>query len=510
VALTIRELIRIPNLRTRLYAGRSGESREVRWAGVCELPDPTEWLGEGDLLMTIGLAVPRGARAQTQWIELLAGSGLSGVALCESGEAPGSAMRSPPLTPALRETADRLGFPVLMVEHQVPFVAVAHAVTDASNRTEHERLVRIMRLYESLRSSRTGSASVPGTLGTLAETCGCQLFVIDRITLRPPFPGWPALRADVASSLAGLLAERTEPLAAWVRFDAAAAPAMALVIPTKDAEVMVAVGLGEPLDPLLLQHAATIMAVEVERSQGERERSRRLGGDLFRRMLEGRVGHETAVAMLREHACGTGPWVVAATAHGRPWPHDASVDLHARLDAAGIRCLELEQGDALYTLIENGESGRRAIEEVAVELGGAGISGPVTNLETIGTALRDARWALGAALDSGAAVVDQTDDHDELVAPRSASEAELLVARLLGPLRSYDETHRSDLERTLEVFLEENRSWQRAAARLHVHKQTLVYRVRQIEALTGRDLSSTADVARLWFALEASKRLVPA
>ena len=90
MALTIRELIRIPNLRTRLYAGRSGESREVRWAGVCELPDPTEWLGEGDLLMTIGLAVPRGAKAQTQWIELLAGSGLSGVALCESGEAPGS------------------------------------------------------------------------------------------------------------------------------------------------------------------------------------------------------------------------------------------------------------------------------------------------------------------------------------------------------------------------------------------------------------------------------------
>jgi PucR family transcriptional regulator, purine catabolism regulatory protein len=95
------------------------------------------------------------------------------------------------------------------------------------------------------------------------------------------------------------------------------------------------------------------------------------------------------------------------------------------------------------------------------------------------------------------------------VAPRSASEAELLVARLLGPLRAYDETHRSELEHTLAVFLEENRSWQRAATRLHVHKQTLVYRVRQIEALTERDLSSTADVARLWLALEASKRLVP-
>jgi len=48
-----------------------------------------------------------------------------------------------------------------------------------------------------------------------------------------------------------------------------------------------------------------------------------------------------------------------------------------------------------------------------------------------------------------------------------------------------------------------------ALSELHVQKQTLVYRVRQIETLTERDLSSTADVARLWLALEASKRLVP-
>jgi Purine catabolism regulatory protein-like family/PucR C-terminal helix-turn-helix domain len=508
VSLTIREIVRIPNLRTRVYAGRRGEGREVRWAGVCELPDPTEWLGDGDLLMTVGLAIPRGAAAQRQWIEHLAGSGLSGIALCESGSVPGDGMRSPPLTDALRETADELGFPVLMVEHQVPFVALAHAVTDASSRGEHERLVKVMRLYESLRSSRTDAVSAPETLASLAETCRCDLRVIDRATLRPPFGGWPELTAEASRALADLLAERTEPLAAWVRFEAGPAPAMALLIPTKNAEVMVAVGLGEPLDPLLLQHAATIMAIEVERSQAERERARRLGGDLFRRMLEGRVGHETAAAMLVEHGCGAPPWIVAATGAGGPWPHAAGADLHARLDAAGIPCLELEWGDAVYRLLEDAAAGREAIAELARELAGAGISGPFTELEQLTAALRDARWALGAAVDSGVAVVDEIDDPDELVTPRSVAEAELLVERVIGPLQAYDRSHRSELERTLEVFLEENRSWQRAAARLHVHKQTLVYRIRQIEALTGRDLTSTADVARLWLALEASRRLV--
>ena len=57
------------------------------------------------------------------------------------------------------------------------------------------------------------------------------------------------------------------------------------------------------------------------------------------------------------------------------------------------------------------------------------------------------------------------------------------------------------------MFLSENRSWQRAAADLHVHKQTLVYRMRRVEELTGRRLDRTEDVAQLWFALQAAEAL---
>jgi purine catabolism regulator len=75
---------------------------------------------------------------------------------------------------------------------------------------------------------------------------------------------------------------------------------------------------------------------------------------------------------------------------------------------------------------------------------------------------------------------------------------------VLGQLLDYDEAHRSDLVATLRTFLEENRSWQRTSTRLHVHKQTLVYRVSRIETLTGRSLSDTGDVAELWLALQAA------
>jgi purine catabolism regulator len=57
----------------------------------------------------------------------------------------------------------------------------------------------------------------------------------------------------------------------------------------------------------------------------------------------------------------------------------------------------------------------------------------------------------------------------------------------------------------LASFLAQDRSWQRAAKGLHIHKQTLVYRMRRVEELTGRRLSRTEDVAELWFALKTAE-----
>ena len=48
-----------------------------------------------------------------------------------------------------------------------------------------------------------------------------------------------------------------------------------------------------------------------------------------------------------------------------------------------------------------------------------------------------------------------------------------------------------------------DRSWQRAAPALHIHKQTLGYRIRRIEQITGRGLTRTEDIAEWWIALRA-------
>ncbi|MGW1142253.1 PucR family transcriptional regulator, partial [Streptomyces zhihengii] len=78
------------------------------------------------------------------------------------------------------------------------------------------------------------------------------------------------------------------------------------------------------------------------------------------------------------------------------------------------------------------------------------------------------------------------------------------TARLLDPLRDYDRRHRAELIPTLEAFLDSDGSWTRCASRLHLHVNTLRYRVGRIEQLTGRDLSRLEDKLDFFLALRMS------
>lgn len=73
--------------------------------------------------------------------------------------------------------------------------------------------------------------------------------------------------------------------------------------------------------------------------------------------------------------------------------------------------------------------------------------------------------------------------------------------RLLGPVRDYDARHHTRLEETLDTFLACSASWNRCARRLHIHVNTLRYRMARIGELTGRDPSRLDHLVDLHLAL---------
>jgi purine catabolism regulator len=78
---------------------------------------------------------------------------------------------------------------------------------------------------------------------------------------------------------------------------------------------------------------------------------------------------------------------------------------------------------------------------------------------------------------------------------------------LLAPLDAYDRDHGGELTTSLRAFLANNARWETAAAELYVHRHTLRYRMRKVEELTGRDLSSSFDRMEFWLALRAKELL---
>lgn len=79
------------------------------------------------------------------------------------------------------------------------------------------------------------------------------------------------------------------------------------------------------------------------------------------------------------------------------------------------------------------------------------------------------------------------------------------VKDTLVSLKSHDQEHDSHLEETLEAFLRNHGSRKLAAEELFLHRNTMAYRLKQIEQLLGCDLSSYDHQLRLNFAFKVKE-----
>ncbi len=137
--------------------------------------------------------------------------------------------------------------------------------------------------------------------------------------------------------------------------------------------------------------------------------------------------------------------------------------------------------------------------------GGAGSPEAGWTVAALGRALDQARQArrIAALLGGGVRVVDaaRLGSVELLLATAPAEARQAFRASLLSPLLDYDDDHGTELVRTLRVFLDCSGSWTKAAEAMFVHVNSLRYRMRRVEELTGRDMGSLADQAAMLLAL---------
>lgn len=485
--LTLNDITMIPGLRTRLMCGVERSFESVNWAHVCELADPSEWLGKGDLLMTTGIGIPADSTQQKQYIERLNYGGLVGLMI-------GDNMQAPSNIDALLVAASEIGFPVLMTEYGVPFSAVAKAVVDAYKQLEHERRQAITKVYETARMSMQG-IGLPLLLERLGKDVGATLHLLDPGSLEPWCSGLAALPPEHHRTLEQR--PRTARNAPIVQRCAVRDGETLLVSVPSHRCCLLASHSAQALDYGLLHHIVAVIGIELERQKVDRETKLRIGSALIDDLLHKRVLPRQAEERLE--ACGAD---ISKLRLGVVCLGCLTIEeIDQQLLQSGIDALLRVQGEEIFILFWEEKTARSVQSKLAVKLG---VSDYFENVDGCPNALREARLALAHASENCPLSFYADAGVNSPWLPQNLHDATEAFRKVLGALADYDASQGAQLLHTLRTFLENNRSWINTAQKLHIHKQTLVYRVRRIEEITGRSLDSTDDVSILWFAVKSA------
>ncbi len=557
--MRLRALLDTDALGLRLLGGEGELDRTVRGVMTTDLRDPSRYLSGGELVLT-GLAWRRDAADSEPFVRLLVQAGVVALAAGEAelGNVPED----------LVVACARHRLPLFAVHESVAFATITeHVVRQVSGERAGDLAAVVDRHRRMMTSGPAGGGPdvVLDLLGSDLDLRAWVLSPTGRLIAGPKTAG-PGLPADTCAKLAAehLAAVRTgrrrpPPVSrgGWVespfpvRSSGRSPQASRDVRETVLSDWLLAVEADagdwpeERLD--LLQGVTQLIAVERDRRDAARTVRRRLAQEVLELVQTGAAPAEIA-ARLRVAApvllpgLGAAPhWQVVVARvewqdtglEGGPVAQslleEILVDPSAMGPEPSDRIAVAHTGDEAIALVplpavsaehdgtETGILADALLDSVRDPLSSGldddgrvtlGVSAAVHSAEGLRGALEEARHARRVAAARPGRVCAA--GHQELAShvlllpfvPDDVRRA--FTARLLDPLRDYDRRHRAELIPTLEAFLDCDGSWTRCATRLHLHVNTLRYRVGRIEQLTSRDLSRLEDKLDFFLALRMS------
>ncbi|CAN5202071.1 PucR family transcriptional regulator [soil metagenome] len=512
MALTIGDLLRIPGLDLRLLAGAAGAGRPIRWVHLSELEDPTPWLRGGELMLTTGIAVGGTAARQRAYLKRLVDAGLSGL-----GFGTGFSFRKVPK--ALLEAADGAGFALFEVPYPVPFIAITEAVFARLVAEQHDLLSRSLDAEHALTRAVLEGHGIEGVIHALTEATEAWALLLDlygeAVAAVPRAAGrrrsaiWSALRSRTPEG----------PRFSLSLVDRGHHVAVQPVVAQGRVEAFLAMGkraAPTQFDRIVSSHAVALLAIELAKSRAVSEAERRLKGDVLDQLLSGSLGAREARLALERLGFDVDRPATAVAFQG--------TDQVARLASACEEVLGREPGafltsakeDLVLIVLQDLPPGylRRLRDTVASRSAGrvwAG-AGSAVPFQDLLKGFREARYALQVCRGEGRDSAEFSDlgTYQMLLSLQDPDALRAFAQSVLGPLDRYDAAHGGELIASLRAFLDRNARWEAAAAELFVHRHTLRYRMRKVEELTERDLSSARDRMEFFLALRAREMLASA
>ena len=166
---TVADALALPAVRQgrpRVVAGAAGLDRHVRWVHVAEIADIAHLLRGGELVLTTGIALSDDPAALTRYITELAEIGVAGVVI--------ELLRhwSETLPPALVNTAQKLGLPLITLGKETRFVAITEAVASLVVDAQVDDLRAAEQVHETFTALTVAGAEPAEVLREVARIAG--------------------------------------------------------------------------------------------------------------------------------------------------------------------------------------------------------------------------------------------------------------------------------------------------------------------------------------------------
>ncbi|BCV21319.1 PucR family transcriptional regulator [Moorella sp. Hama-1] len=538
--LSVSQALQIgPLRRARVVAGAHNLEREITFVNIMEVPEVTRWMKGGELLLTAGFALKDNPELRKRIIYDLVGKGVTAFAI-----KPGQYLQDIPTD--MIEHANQAGLPLLELPSDVPYMDIMLPIFELLINEQLYRRQRSQEIHDLLINVILGGSGLPGVCKALAQFTTNPVFIFSCGTCLgagyPPLKNGQLLPAR-GEILAGIFQEIPEEIRSLSPHRAAHLQ----LSPELPACVIVPVATQETIDGYLvisesnrplndieirgIETGAAIVALEFTKQRAVAETEIRLGSELLDELLQGKIDNTENIIKRAAHLGinVTGQlvvFIIGFAIDNRTTGYHIDVHseiihlLRARFGQRPGGILLQSKGDQVIGLLRycvgKGQEVPGILQEILATTTSrypkarlrVGIGRAYEGLTQIKTSYEEALLALKVAW--------------QATSPEPVSFAELGPLRILfsvkdlpqakdfcreyiGRLRDYDSQNKTDLVATLFCYLNNEGNLRKTAQDLFVHKNSVIYRVKKIEEITGLTLNSAEDRFLLMLAAKLSQ-----
>jgi len=547
--VTVGQILGLASLKeARLLAGADGLDRRVTSVTVGEVPDIADWLSGGEMVLSTMFAVKGDLDRQREFCRR--------VMMADAAALFVKTTRFVESIPAdVIELADKRRFPIVEVPQGLRWTRLMQEATEVIINRQASLLEQSQSIHRSLLGIVIRGGGWQQLADEAARLLGSPVVIVD--TSLEVLAASRELPVSLTELSGRLSRPETRQLFAGrgggqkhFRIEEAGLPAMfALPIVASHVRLGYVCVLSEaadlsPNEVLVLEHSATIAALEMAQDRVRFETEVRLKGDFVDDLISG--AEHSGDSLLRRGAfLGCDLSQGAAVILLGVDEFDGLVsrkgleqeELDRRVELFFTHCsryisssepsslVSLKSGHIIVfvcgTAAHDPTALRRltaALQNLGEAAGGlsvsAGIGGFTPEAAQMDRGYSEALVALkvGRKLNGPGSVLhfDEVGTYRLLldIWERDPDEIRSLYEETIGPIDRYDETNGTQLTRTLAVFFRHNENLTKTAAELYAHRHTVRYRLEKIAEISGLSVFQTEHKERLGLGLKARSLLM--